>query len=53
MVANEHNRNDESHKGRIGICIFCIEQDQECKKGNHFSGCECDDDTYGSSGDKE
>ncbi len=29
MVANEHNRNDESHKGKIGICIFCIQEDQE------------------------
>ena len=25
----EHNRYDESHKGKIGICYLCFLQDKE------------------------
>jgi hypothetical protein len=25
----EHNRNDETHKGKISICILCMIQDWE------------------------
>lgn len=24
-----HDRTDESHKGKIGICVYCVMQDKE------------------------
>ena len=30
-IVMKHNRNDESHQGKIGICYLCLEQDNEIK----------------------
>ena len=29
LMTLKHNRNDKSHNGKIGICLYCVIQDQE------------------------